>query len=126
MPNRDSRPIVLIVEDEALVRHIASEEFADAGYEVIEAADGAGAVSVLSSDRRIDLLFTDIRLPGPIDGWSIADRARSLRPEIPVIYATGYTSEQMRTVEGALFFRKPYRPAELIAAADRLRTSGQA
>lgn len=114
------RPTVLIVEDEPLVCEIAAEEFEDAGFNVVRAADGVEAVELLGGDVTIDLLFTDIRLPGELDGWSIADAARVLRPEIPVIYATGFSAEQMRMVEGSLFFKKPYRPAMVIAAAAEL------
>ena len=114
------RPTVLIVEDEPLVREIAVEEFRDSGYEVIEAADGETAVAALSGQRRIDLLFTDIRLVGGLDGWSVARAARHVRPCIPVIYATGYTAEQVQMVEGGVFFKKPYRTSAIIAAAASL------
>ncbi len=112
-----SRPTVLIVEDELLVREIATIEFEDAGFTVLEAGDGKEAVDFLASDVRIDLLFTDIRLPGSLDGWSIAARARELRPALPVIYATGYSADAMRLVSGGLFFKKPYRPTAIVAAA---------
>ena len=114
------RPIVLIVEDETLVREIAVEEFQDGGYDVLEAADGQAAVELLESDQAIDLLFTDIRLVGDLDGWSVAEAARRLRPSIPVIYATGFSAEQMRVVEGGLFYKKPYRLSDIIAAAATL------
>ena len=114
------RPTVLIVEDEALVREIAAEEFHDSGYDVLEAADGQTAIRFLEGDQAIDLLFTDIRLIGDVDGWSVAEAARELRPAIPVIYATGFSAEQMRVVEGGLFYKKPYKPSDIIAAAATL------
>lgn len=113
-------PTVLIVEDEPLVCEITSEEFRDAGFRVVTAADSDAALELLASEKAIDLLFTDIRLPGNLDGWSIADAARGMRPDIPVIYATGFSAEQMRMVDGALFFKKPYKPAAIIAAAATL------
>ena len=109
--------VVLIVEDEPLVREIATLEFEDAGFHVIAAGDGDTAVSHLASDAAIDLLFTDIRLPGSIDGWTIADRARELRPGLPVIYATGFTADAPRLVPNSRFFKKPYRPLAIIEAA---------
>ena len=112
-----SPPVVLIVEDEELVREVATIEFEDAGFQVIEAGDGDTAVGLLASDVPIDLLFTDIRLPGSIDGWAIADFAREVRPDLPVIYATGFSGDAPRLVPGSRFFKKPYRPVAIIEAA---------
>lgn len=114
------RPCVLIVEDEEMVREIAALEFADAGFDVLEAAEGAAAVSLLESAATIDLLFTDIRLPGTIDGWDIAERARQLRPDLPVIYATGFSADEAAPVGGGRLFHKPYRPLAIIEAARML------
>lgn len=116
----EGKPIVLIVEDEALLRRVACEEFEDAGYDVMQAEDGPAALRMLDSEAAIDLLFTDIRLPGGLDGWSIAEHARTRRPGLPIIYATGYTPDEMRSVPYSLFFKKPYRPAEIIKAATTL------
>lgn len=124
MVQGEERPTVLIVEDEALVRDIAADEFAEAGYAVVTADDDRSALAVLESSRKIDLLFTDIRIPGTLDGWAIADRARHLRPAIPVIYATGFSAEQVQMVAGALFFKKPYRVAAIIDAARNLGLPG--
>ena len=112
-------PTVLIVEDEALVREIAVEEFEDAGYRVIEAADGEAALAVLAAET-VDLLFTDIRLPGAIDGWRIARQARALRPELPVIYASGFPGDALDVVPGGRFVAKPYRPTTIVAVAREL------
>lgn len=115
-----ARPTVLIVEDEALIRDVVAMEFTDAGYGVLEAEDCDGAFAHLDAGTPIDLLFTDIRLPGTLDGWDIAQRARELRPALPVFYATGYSTEQPRLVPGGQFFRKPYRPLAIIDAARAL------
>ncbi len=115
-----SRPTVLIADDETLVRMIAVEEFEDAGYAVIEAADGAEAVEALRSNQPIDLLFTDIRMPGAIDGWEVARIARELRPGIGVIYATGFSAEDLQIVEGGRYFRKPYRLTAVLDTAKEL------
>ena len=79
--------------------------------------DDRSALSVLESQQDLDLLFTDVRIPGDIDGWGVAMAARRLRPGLPVIYATGFAAEQVRMVEGGRLFRKPYRVAAIIEAA---------
>lgn len=107
---------ILIVEDEELVREITASEFADAGFVVVEAADGPAALAHLG-DTAIDLLFTDIRLPGAIDGWEIARRARAIYPAIPVIYATGFPGDGLQMVPGGHFVGKPYRPTAVVATA---------
>ncbi|HYE45139.1 MAG TPA: CHASE3 domain-containing protein [Caulobacter sp.] len=83
-----ARPAVLVVEDDALVRDLAVEMIGALGYGVETAVDGPGALAVLESGARIDLLFTDIGLPG-MSGEVLAARARSLRPELKVVFATG-------------------------------------
>jgi DNA-binding NtrC family response regulator len=114
------RPTVLIVEDEVLIRDVVAMEFADAGFDVLEADDCSSAFAHLDAAAPIDLLFTDIRLPGDCSGWDIAQRARAGRPALPVFYATGYSAEAPRLVSGGQLFRKPYRPLEVIDAAREL------
>lgn len=114
-----SRPLLLVVEDEPLVRELIVLELEDAGYDVAEAEDGATALAILEREPGVALLFTDIRRPGGMTGWDIAERARVLRPGLPVIYTTGYSSEDLRLVAGAQFLRKPYRPAMVIAAIEQ-------
>ena len=109
-------PCLLVVEDEPLVRELIVLELEDAGFSVIEAEDGPSAVRLLEERPDIALLFTDIRLPGGMTGWDIAERARALRPGLPVIYATGYSADDLRLVSGAHFMKKPYRPAMVIDA----------
>lgn len=114
------RPTVLIVEDEDLIREVVVSEFTEAGYHVVEAADDTAALAALDGDQPIDLLFTDIRLPGKLDGWGIARHARHARPNLPVFYATGFSADDPQIVPGGLFFRKPYLPTTIVAAARAL------
>lgn len=109
-------PTILIVEDQALLREVMALELGDAGYGVLEAETGTEALALLGSGARVDLLFTDIRLPGEIDGFSVAEEARRLRPHLPVVYATGYTGDTLRLVPGGRFFRKPYQPEAILKA----------
>lgn len=112
-PISEARPLLLVVEDEALVRQLVVLELEDAGYDVVEAETGEEALAALRRHPGIQLLFTDIRLPGSLCGWDIAERARAMRPDLPVIYATGYSGD-LRLVPGSEFMRKPYKPAAVI------------
>lgn len=110
---------VLVVEDEALVRDTIVWELEDAGYEVIEAVTAEDGLAILQK-RPVGVLFTDIRLPGAMDGWQLAEAARTLHPTLPVIYATGYSAEEPRLVAGGVFLRKPYLPSTVIAVIEKL------
>ncbi len=112
----DRGPTILVVEDEPLVRDTIVLELEDAGYAVVEAADGATALALLEGGCDVDLLFTDIRMPGSIDGWQLAERARDLRPGIPVVYTTGFTDDSPRLVDGSRLFKKPYKAEAVIAS----------
>ncbi len=81
---------VLVVDDEATVRMLVAEVLEDLGYRTIEAADGAAGLRVLQSDARVDLLVTDVGLPGGMNGRQVADAARVLRPDLKVLFITGY------------------------------------
>ncbi len=81
---------VLVVDDEPTVRMLVTEVLNDLGYEAIEARDGLEALKVLQSNERVDLLITDIGLPGGIEGRQLGDSARACRPGIPILYITGY------------------------------------
>jgi len=81
---------VLVVDDEPSVRMFVSESLGSCGYIVIEATDSLAGLQLLRSDTRIDLLVTDIGLPGGTDGRQMADTGRSIRPGLPVLYMTGY------------------------------------
>ncbi|HEY8611715.1 MAG TPA: PAS domain S-box protein [Roseomonas sp.] len=81
---------VLVVDDEATVRMLVTEVLQEMGYSAIEAADGHSGLKVLQSDVRIDLLITDVGLPGGMNGRQMADAARQIRPELKVLFITGY------------------------------------
>jgi CheY-like chemotaxis protein len=81
---------VLIIDDEETVRMLVAEVLGDAGYNVIEAPDGPSGLEILRSNRRIDLLISDVGLPGGMNGRQVADAARVSRPELKVLFITGY------------------------------------
>jgi CheY-like chemotaxis protein len=114
------KPIVLIVEDEPLVREVIAVEFEEAGFEVVEAQSGEEAAAAIERGIRIDLVFTDLRLSGVLDGWDVAERARQRNSRMPVIYATGFCQGDERRVPGSVFLTKPYRAAAVLDAAETL------
>jgi CheY-like chemotaxis protein len=109
-------PAVLIVEDEPLVRMLAIEEFEELGFTVHAANDAASALEMLEQIDPLELLFTDIQMPGSSNGWQLGRRARELKPHIAIIYATGYGGEQAEPVEHSITVRKPYLFSDIKAA----------
>jgi signal transduction histidine kinase/CheY-like chemotaxis protein/PAS domain-containing protein len=81
---------VLVIDDEPIVRMLIVDVLEEAGYAALEAGEGAGGLKVLQSDVRIDLLITDVGLPGGMNGRQVADAARVLRPDLKVLFITGY------------------------------------
>ena len=124
----DSEPLprgaetVMIVEDDPFVRSFAVMRLQSLGYQVVAAVDGADALQKLRADVHVDILFTDIVMPGGINGWELADLARGLRPGLPVLLTSGYALETLakhgRLRAGAVVLTKPYRKGDL---ARRLR-----
>ena len=113
-------PRVLIVEDEFLVRDLAEQDFADSGFETVAAEDARVAIGVLQSQPPFDLILTDIRMPGGMDGWELGRVVRSEYPEVKVIYATGYSEQTRPLATFERFIRKPYRIGEILALAREL------
>jgi CheY-like chemotaxis protein len=116
---------ILVVEDDRDVRELAIAVLETAGYRVLEAASGDEAHRLLLAhpDLRIDLLFTDIVMPGGLDGIDLANAACALRPELKVLYATGFANlvreHREEELHGSVL-AKPYRPGELQRAISAL------
>ncbi|WP_236960368.1 ATP-binding protein [Methylobacterium durans] len=119
---------VLIVDDEPSVRMLVTEVLEELGYAAIEAADGPSGLRILQSDVRIDLLITDVGLPGGLNGRQMADAARNVRPDLRVLFITGYAENAVigngHLDHGMHVMTKPFalealtaRIRELIAAA---------
>jgi PAS domain S-box-containing protein len=113
---------VLVVDDEPTVRMLITDILEDLGYCLLEAGDGATALKVLQSDRRIDLLVTDVGLPGGMNGRQVADAGRALRPGLRVLFITGYAETSVlpsgSLTRGMQVLTKPFRVDEL---ADRIK-----
>ena len=91
----------------------------DAGFTVLEAVTAEEGLEVLLQ-RPVDVRFTDIRLPGPMDGWRLGEEARKVNGELAVIYASGFSHEAPRPVPRGVFLRKPYRPSQIVGVIERL------
>jgi PAS domain S-box-containing protein len=89
-PRAETGQTVLVVDDEASVRMLVTEVLAELGYTIVEAGDGPSGLRVLQSDLRIDLLVTDVGLPGGMNGRQMADAARQVRPDLKILFITGY------------------------------------
>ncbi|WP_240320661.1 GAF domain-containing protein [Sphingomonas crusticola] len=118
MPQTEGNKTVLVVDDEPTIRMLVCEVLEEMGCSTIEAADGPAALELLQSDARIDLLVTDIGLPGPMNGRQVADAARALRPELGVLIITGYA-------ENAVVGNGPLEPGmELVTKPFAMETFG--
>jgi CheY-like chemotaxis protein len=104
-----ARRTILVVDDDADVRDYASNVLEECGYEVVSAADGESALILLRGSQRIDLLFTDVVMPG-LNGFEVARRAVQQVPALKVLFTSGYASNL--TAAGRLL-KKPYRPQQL-------------
>ena len=112
------RPVVLLVEDELFVRIATADALMDAGFEVIETANAQAAQEVLKDRTDIRILFTDVQMPGSMDGLELACLVRREWPHISVVITSGHLHpESGRLPEEAVFIAKPYgeqAPAKVI------------
>jgi CheY-like chemotaxis protein len=113
---------ILVVEDDEDVREFAVRVLRDSGYQVLEAVNGGVALVLLEQDLPIELLFTDIVMPGEPDGIGLAERAKAMRPGLRVLYATGFAGSARlneHSIHGKVL-SKPYRPQQLAHEVERL------
>ncbi len=115
---------VLVVDDEPTVRMLVTDVLEDLGYTAIEAADSAGGLRVLQSDVRLDLLITDVGLPGGMNGRQMADAARETRPNLKVLFITGYAENALLNAgqlgPGMTVLTKPFAVDTLAARIHEL------
>jgi CheY-like chemotaxis protein len=103
---------ILIAEDEAMVRMVEAETLRDAGYDIKEARDGAAALEILKSDARVDLLITDIKMPG-MSGYQLVEAGTQLRPGLKVILITGYAQDPLPSGMANAGVRVVYKPFDI-------------
>jgi DNA-binding NtrC family response regulator len=115
-------PVILLVEDEPMLRRVVAMTLKGDGFTVFEAGDGIDALAILRSDQRLDLLLTDVRMPG-MNGYQLAGEALALRPGLPVILMTGFSDDEMPAAirEAAIpTLRKPFDFATLGSSLRKL------
>jgi signal transduction histidine kinase/ActR/RegA family two-component response regulator len=123
-PPEAASETVLIVDDEPTVRMLVVDALGDRGYACIEAEDGPAGLRILQTDERIDLLITDVGLPGGLNGRQVADAARALRPELKVLFITGYAENaalnQGHVERGMEVLTKPFAVDDLVNRVVRM------
>jgi CheY-like chemotaxis protein len=113
--DRAAQISVLTVEDDPDIRELAVTMLAELGYKVTAASDGIAALRIIEQDPTIDLLFTDIVMPGGLDGFALAREALQARPDMKVLFTSGYSASALTGARpaGGRLIRKPYRHADL-------------
>lgn len=109
---------VLVVEDEVLIRLMLADTLREAGCEVVEAASGDEALSVLHTATTLDVLITDVRMPGRTDGLALASQVRVRQPGLKIIVTSGHARCDPGLADG--FLAKPYRLADMVERVRRL------
>ncbi|WP_082539559.1 MULTISPECIES: PAS domain-containing sensor histidine kinase [unclassified Caulobacter] len=119
---------VLVVDDEPTVRMLVADALGELGYACLEAPDGATGLRMLQSNEAIDLLITDVGLPGGLNGRQVADGARALRPALKVLFITGYAENAVlnhgHIEPGMEVLTKPFAVADLAGRVDRMLREG--
>lgn len=121
MENRNAAPApmghgetVLIVEDNNEIRTLAAQQLRRFGYAVIEATDPADALAILHSSQHVDLLFTDVVMPGGLSGPDLAEQAKILRPGLKILFTSGFPDIRSGgSPQPGMLLSKPYRSQEL-------------
>lgn len=112
----DSRPVVLVVEDEVLVRMVIAEYLRDCDYVVIEAGSAVEAIALFKADVEVDVVFSDIQMPGSMDGFALSQWVRQNRPGVKVILTSGAASAADKAAdlcEDGPLLQKPYESEEV-------------
>jgi CheY-like chemotaxis protein len=108
------RPVVLVVEDETLIRMDAVDMIEAAGFDVVEAADADEAIAILERRFDITVVFTDIQMPGSMDGLKLAQAIRGRWPPIKIVATSGNVHlTEAHLPDGGRFLRKPYTPGQI-------------
>jgi CheY-like chemotaxis protein len=110
---------VLVVEDEALVRLPIAEYLRDRGYHVLEAENAAEAIALVET-AAVDVVFSDVRMPGRMDGFALARWLREHHPDVPVLLTSGWTGLDTAASQGVKVIPKPYSQAQVVQRIETL------
>lgn len=122
---KNGKPVVLVVEDSPMIRMGAVDLVRSAGYEALEASNADEAIHVLESRDDIDLVFTDVQMPGTMDGIKLSHYIRDRWPPVKLIVASGAAIlEESMLPGGSRFFSKPYDEVSITEAMAHLLSSG--
>ena len=117
-PGEAQKPVILLVEDDVLVRFTTAEVLRDGGFDVLEAVDSSEALALLSTGHPLDLVITDIRMPGHMDGMQLANVLKNARPNLPVALLSSHLERPDHSAD--IFISKPYDPDKLVEVVKRL------
>jgi two-component system, response regulator PdtaR len=120
----ERRPTVLVVDDEVLIRMMLCESLRQAGCEVIEAASADEALVVLATMPSPDVLVTDVRMPGALDGLELASRIRKSRPGLKVVITSGHAPARTAAGVADAFLSKPFPLEKLVDRVQALAAHG--
>ena len=120
-------PIILVVEDNQLIQSLVEETLSDGGFDTAIAKSGEEALTLLQGPAgKYRALVTDINLQGKMDGWEVAQHAREIEPDFPVVYMSGNAAADWTSkgVPNSIMLAKPFAPAQLVTAVSNLLNSG--
>lgn len=120
-------PVILVVEDEELLQSFVADALHDGGFDAVVASSGEEAVTLLEArDSQYRALVTDIDLKGEMDGWQVAQHAREIQPEFPIVYMSGAAAADWTSkgVPNSVMLSKPFAPAQLLTALANLLNNG--
>jgi DNA-binding response OmpR family regulator len=120
-------PVILVIEDDDAIQAVVEEALSEAGFEPAIAPSGEEAVTLLKGLKtKYRALVTDISLRGRMDGWEVAQQAREIDPEFPVVYMSGKSAADWASkgVPNSIMLEKPFAPAQLVTAVSNLLNSG--
>jgi DNA-binding response OmpR family regulator len=120
-------PVILVIEDEEAIQSLVEDALSEGGFEPAIAASGEEAVTLLKGrTANYRALVTDISLRGRIDGWEVAQQAREIDPQFPVVYMSGASAVDWpsKGVPNSIMLAKPFAPAQLVTAVSNLLNTG--
>ncbi|MCL6730323.1 response regulator [Sphingomonas hankyongi] len=112
-------PIILLAEDDVLVRFTTAETLREAGYVVLEAVDASEALALIATGHPLDIVLSDVRMPGELDGVALTYAIKKLRPNLPIVLISSHLDPKTKHV-GDAFIAKPYQQSELLELVEHL------